>query len=217
MQVRPGLWQSIMQPEERDGLEKFEDVEEEEEAIGSSGADAGGSDKAVAVKIEVGSDDSEEDEKDEGDESMEKEKDSDEDDDDDDDDDGEEEEESSKAEKAARGPRKKALGSVMTGKKEQVGGYDMRKREPLYAGADGSAWWELSALAGHMHPSVAAMARTLLSGAPVVYDGNPLQDMALTPFLDKFIQKKAKVKTPSPPSAAAAAAAAAGNLCSDPF
>lgn len=71
--------------------------------------------------------------------------------------------------------------------------YDMRKREPEYAHAERSAWWELSVLAGHIHPSVAAMARTLLSGTPIVYAGNPLQDMALTAFLDKFIQKKAKV------------------------
>jgi len=27
----------------------------------------------------------------------------------------------------------------------------------------------------------------------IVYDGDPLRDMGLTPFLDKFIQKKAKV------------------------
>lgn len=39
------------------------------------------------------------------------------------------------------------------------------------------------------------MARTLLSGCPIVYDGDPLRDHNLTSFLDKFIQKKPKVRT----------------------
>eukprot|EP00983_Pelagomonas_calceolata_P112062 1159846-Pelagomonas_calceolata.AAC.7 len=40
-------------------------------------------------------------------------------------------------------------------------------REPLYAMAERACWWELLALAAHAHPSVAAMARTLMSGQPV--------------------------------------------------
>jgi ribosome biogenesis protein MAK21 len=39
------------------------------------------------------------------------------------------------------------------------GCYDMRKREPLYANAEGSCWWELLVLSRHTHPSVAAFAR----------------------------------------------------------
>ncbi|GFH16006.1 CBF domain-containing protein [Haematococcus lacustris] len=65
-------------------------------------------------------------------------------------------------------------------------------REPQFAGAERSCWWELAALAAHSHPSVAAMARTLLAGQCVVYDGDPLKDMALAAFLDKFIAKKPK-------------------------
>ena len=42
------------------------------------------------------------------------------------------------------------------------------RREPLYALAERACWWELHALAAHSHPSVAAMARTLMSGQPVV-------------------------------------------------
>lgn len=47
-------------------------------------------------------------------------------------------------------------------------------------------------LASHVHPSVATMARTLLSGANIVYNGNPLNDLSLTAFLDKFMEKKPK-------------------------
>lgn len=36
------------------------------------------------------------------------------------------------------------------------------------------------------------MARTLLSGAIIVYDGEPIRDLSLSAFLDKFIEKKPK-------------------------
>ncbi|EFJ51407.1 hypothetical protein VOLCADRAFT_87659 [Volvox carteri f. nagariensis] len=70
--------------------------------------------------------------------------------------------------------------------------YQMDKREPLYANADRSCWWELTVLGAHAHPSVSAMARSLLSGAPVVFDGDPLRDLSLVAFLDKFVNKKPK-------------------------
>ena len=38
------------------------------------------------------------------------------------------------------------------------------------------------------------MARTLLAGANVVYSGDPFRDLTLAAFLDKFVQKKAKVR-----------------------
>ena len=44
-----------------------------------------------------------------------------------------------------------------------------------------------------MHPSVAAFARSLLAGTFVSYDGDPLRDLTLTAFLDKFVQRKPKV------------------------
>lgn len=50
-------------------------------------------------------------------------------------------------------------------------------------------------LASHAHPSVATMARTILSGANIVYNGNPLNDLCLTAFLDKFMEKKPKQST----------------------
>lgn len=59
--------------------------------------------------------------------------------------------------------------------------------------ADRTSWWELVVLASHVHPSVATMARTLLSGAHIVYNGNPLTDLSLAAFLDKFMEKKPKL------------------------
>lgn len=50
-------------------------------------------------------------------------------------------------------------------------------------------------LALHVHPSVATMAKTLLSGANIVYNGNPLSDLSLASFLDKFMEKKPKTST----------------------
>ncbi|MED6199351.1 auxilin-like clathrin-binding protein required for normal clathrin function [Stylosanthes scabra] len=72
------------------------------------------------------------------------------------------------------------------------GGYDPRHREPSYCNADRVSWWELMVLASHAHPSVSTMAKTLLSGANIVYNGNPLNDLNLTAFLDKFMEKKPK-------------------------
>lgn len=39
------------------------------------------------------------------------------------------------------------------------------------------------------------MARTLLSGVNIVYNGNPLTDLSLGAFLDKFMEKKPKQST----------------------
>ncbi|KAK9153181.1 hypothetical protein Sjap_000661 [Stephania japonica] len=71
-------------------------------------------------------------------------------------------------------------------------GYDPRHREPSYCNAEHVSWWELMVLASHVHPSVATMAMTLLSGTNIVYNGNPLNDLSLTAFLDKFMEKKPK-------------------------
>ncbi|OIT34815.1 hypothetical protein A4A49_65709 [Nicotiana attenuata] len=76
-----------------------------------------------------------------------------------------------------------------------TGGYDPRHREPSFSNADHVSWWELMVLASHAHPSVATMARTLLSGATIVYNGNPLNDLSLNAFLDKFMEKKPKQST----------------------
>ncbi|PKI43812.1 hypothetical protein CRG98_035823 [Punica granatum] len=75
------------------------------------------------------------------------------------------------------------------------GGYNPRHREPSYSNADRVSWWELMVLASHAHPSVSTMARTLLSGAHIVYNGNPLNDLSLTAFLEKLMEKKPKQAT----------------------
>lgn len=59
-----------------------------------------------------------------------------------------------------------------------------------HSNADRVGWWELHVLASHVHPSVSTMAKTLLSGANIVYNGNPLNDLSLGAFLDKFMEKK---------------------------
>lgn len=66
-------------------------------------------------------------------------------------------------------------------------------REPAYCGADLSSFWELTLLSQHWHPSVAAFARALLSEDQVQYNGDPLRDLTLPAFLDKFVQRKPKV------------------------
>ena len=66
-------------------------------------------------------------------------------------------------------------------------------RQPEFSGGDRSCWWELTCLGGHVHPSVAAFARNLLAGSYISYDGDPLRDLTLTAFLDKFVQRKPKV------------------------
>ena len=73
--------------------------------------------------------------------------------------------------------------------------YDLRKRDPVFCGADRTCIWELSVLAQHVHPSVAAMAKTLLAGANVAYSGDPLRDLNMSAFLAKFVTKKAKEAT----------------------
>ena len=65
----------------------------------------------------------------------------------------------------------------------------------LNSNADRTSWWELMVLSTHVHPSVATMAATLLSGANIVYNGNPLNDLSLTAFLDKFMEKKPKASS----------------------
>ena len=67
-------------------------------------------------------------------------------------------------------------------------------RDPKYSGAEHACIWELALLADHVHPSVAAMAKALLAGVPIDYAGDPVRDMSTSSFLDKFIQKKPKVR-----------------------
>ncbi|MCO5553080.1 hypothetical protein L7F22_006601 [Adiantum nelumboides] len=80
------------------------------------------------------------------------------------------------------------------GRRLREGHYNARHRDPSYCNADQACWWELTALASHAHPSVAAMAKRLLSGASILYTGDPLRDLAFNVFLDRFTEKKPKIQ-----------------------
>lgn len=53
-------------------------------------------------------------------------------------------------------------------------------------------------LINHYHPSVQKFAKTLLSGQPIEYNGNPLQDFSQTAFLERFVYKNPKKKERKP-------------------
>ncbi|CAK8538741.1 unnamed protein product [Lathyrus sativus] len=212
--ARPPLWNTALQNEsfDDDELEHFEDVIEETDKESVTVSDKKSdepvtisdkkSDEIVPVQNgEVvhsdsdssGSDDDDDDDDDDQPASSEE---------DDDFDDALEDEDFSLA-KSKKNHNKSKSESDNEGQKLQEptkkpllpGGYDPRHREPSYCNADRVSWWELLVLASHAHPSVATMARTLLSGANIVYNGNPLNDLSLTAFLDKFMEKKPKQST----------------------
>ncbi|KAI9463219.1 CBF/Mak21 family-domain-containing protein [Lactarius psammicola] len=70
-------------------------------------------------------------------------------------------------------------------------GYDPHKREPLYAHAQSSALWELTVLVHHAHPTVALLARQLLSNEPLTSSPD-LALYTLAHFLDRFVYKNPK-------------------------
>jgi ribosome biogenesis protein MAK21 len=165
LKTRPGLWNAVLQGEEKesDAVEKFKDADEEQEKQ---------DDETENNKIKKKNSTTEHQEEDE--------------------------EEDFEVVPLTDPPppssaKLKAGVSNRNAAWPVPGNYDMRKREPQYANAERSCFWELLPLASHAHPSVAAMARTILAGAHVSYDGDPLQDLTLHAFLDKFIQKKVKV------------------------
>ncbi|KAH9052984.1 CBF-domain-containing protein [Lactarius deliciosus] len=73
-------------------------------------------------------------------------------------------------------------------------GYDPHKREPLYAHAQSSALWELTPLVHHAHPTVALLARQLLSNEPLTSSPD-LTLYTLAHFLDRFVYKNPKKAT----------------------
>lgn len=70
--------------------------------------------------------------------------------------------------------------------------YDPFGRNPLYAGAMREINIELEALAKHFHPSVALFANQIIQGKPIEYTGDPLEDLALIRFLDRYVFKNPK-------------------------
>ncbi|XP_053980561.1 CCAAT/enhancer-binding protein zeta-like [Hylaeus volcanicus] len=70
--------------------------------------------------------------------------------------------------------------------------YDPFYRNPLYAGVTKGLSNELIALFKHYHPSVALFANTILEGKPINYTGDPLEDLTLMRFLDRYVFKNPK-------------------------
>ncbi|KAI0256819.1 CBF/Mak21 family-domain-containing protein [Lactifluus subvellereus] len=69
--------------------------------------------------------------------------------------------------------------------------YDPYKREPQYSHAQSSPLWELTTLLHHAHPTVALLARQLLSHEPLTTSSD-LTLYTLAHFLDRFVYKNPK-------------------------
>ncbi|KAK2585564.1 hypothetical protein KPH14_010202 [Odynerus spinipes] len=70
--------------------------------------------------------------------------------------------------------------------------YDPFCRNPLYANAMKSFHAELIPLSKHFHPSVALFANTIIQEKSINYTGDPLQDLTLIRFLDRYVFKNPK-------------------------
>ncbi|KAG5380879.1 hypothetical protein IGI04_028721 [Brassica rapa subsp. trilocularis] len=195
LKSRPPLWNMVVQREsvvEEEDVEHFEDAKDEDDIDPIKEAEK---EKNDVEEDKITSKDDDDDDSSDDEEALAVRQ-SDEEEDDDASDDGEEL-------FIKETPKETIEVSNDSGKKIQAplkssclpGGYDPRHREPSYCNGDRVSWWELVVLASHAHPSVATMAATLLSGTTIVYNGNPLNDLSLTAFLDKFMEKKPKQNT----------------------
>ncbi|KAG8380205.1 hypothetical protein BUALT_Bualt07G0169200 [Buddleja alternifolia] len=191
LKARPPLWNMVLQNETADAdedLEHFEDITENDDNQAVIAPDNRENNKALVADAEDGSDNDSESSLDEGGSAN------------------------SESDEDSLNEEDDLLGKGDVYKLEEIkstsdnevhdlqdvtlpGGYNPRHREPTYCNADRVGWWELMVLASHVHPSVAAMARTLLSGVNIVYNGNPLSDLSLVAFLDKFMEKKPRQST----------------------
>ncbi|KAL7293378.1 hypothetical protein TKK_0013144 [Trichogramma kaykai] len=70
--------------------------------------------------------------------------------------------------------------------------YDPMARNPLHCGVEFTFFCELLALKQHFHPSVALFAKTILEGNTINYTGDPLEDLTLIRFLDRYVFKNPK-------------------------
>ncbi|XP_012533086.1 CCAAT/enhancer-binding protein zeta isoform X2 [Monomorium pharaonis] len=75
---------------------------------------------------------------------------------------------------------------------EDVKSYNPFCRNPLYAGAVKGHNTELEALSRHFHPSVAFFANQIIQGKSIEYTGDPLEDLTLIRFLDRYVFKNPK-------------------------
>ena len=65
-------------------------------------------------------------------------------------------------------------------------------KDPRFANADKTAFWELNVLRNYYHPTIRIWVKNLMSRRPIDYSGDPLQDFSMGNFLDKIILKPAK-------------------------
>ncbi|KYM96742.1 CCAAT/enhancer-binding protein zeta [Cyphomyrmex costatus] len=75
---------------------------------------------------------------------------------------------------------------------QDVKPYDPFCRNPLYAGATKGINAELEALSRHFHPSVSLFANQIIQGKSIEYTGDPLEDLTLIRFLDRYVFKNPK-------------------------
>lgn len=71
-------------------------------------------------------------------------------------------------------------------------GYDGRKRDPAYAGAQGSCLWELIPFVHHYHPSVSLQATQLLELQLPLSGSEDITQNTLVAFLDRFVYRNPK-------------------------
>ncbi|KAJ9181067.1 hypothetical protein P3X46_009238 [Hevea brasiliensis] len=178
LKARPPLWNVVMQNESvNEDLENFEDIVEE--ADNESHMAAKAENELEFVHSEVSpAPSSDNDDSDEVEELLAEE--------------GSKEFEESQPLSNCNGNQSQVFSTCSS----LPGGCNPQHRDRLTSiNADHASWWELMVLASHLHPSVATMAGTLPSGANIVYNGNPLNDLSLTAFLDEFMEKKPKQTT----------------------
>ena len=72
--------------------------------------------------------------------------------------------------------------------------YNPSKKDPRFANADQTGFWELNVLRNYYHPTIRIWTNHLISGNGIDYSGDPLQDFSMGNFLDKIILKPAKSK-----------------------
>ncbi|XP_061725077.1 LOW QUALITY PROTEIN: CCAAT/enhancer-binding protein zeta [Cydia pomonella] len=70
--------------------------------------------------------------------------------------------------------------------------YNPYARNPAFAGANRSAYFELLPLQNHFHPTVKLFADKLLHEQIIQYSGDPLKDFSGIRFLDRFVFKNPK-------------------------
>ena len=68
------------------------------------------------------------------------------------------------------------------------------KRDPKFAAGAATRLWELALLRNHFHPSVRKFAEALQAEPrrPIAYGGDPLNDLTLMNFLDRFAYRNPK-------------------------